>query len=409
MTDNKALPSRVFRHAKLLFLLLLIGTLTACIAPAPKPQLLKSPEPLVKKDVYYAGFAYLGQFKLIDDNYPQALRLNQQDNGVGKLERHLMQKVTHLPPNNFSLRFDLADQRKSDENIVLALAIDNEYTSIEVFKDDYTKVIAEVSAQLLFFDFGSATLIANAPVSYAKNHLVRKGADLKAEISALYDEVYLGTHDSDGILGLAATVMRDFDLGQHIKDIRLQVKAIEVQPGPQELLPKDLQLERYAQYLGQYMSAQLSKHYRIAVLPYVRGYAFGNKMPGRFANGDVFTLTLPEPDFGFELSLARFNKQAIDKMFYYVAYANLKFDDPGLNLTYIDDEFKLAVPKLALSSDGLDDWGAYNDAVEELIAKVVRQLGDPQDDWFDIHARNAPESYKNFRKKQELFSEVIRK
>jgi hypothetical protein len=386
------------RHRRtLLWLLMLTASmLSACKSTPPRPtEHIGSAEatPMVVRDVYYAGFAYLGQYALVNDNYPHALRLNQKENGVGRLEKALLAQIHTGLPSRFNLRFDLADRRQS----------------VEEFKGTHTKLIAEVSAQLLFFDFGSMTLMANVPVRFAKNHLAGQGADLEAEIRTLYDEIYLGAAGEESVLSLAAHTLRNFDLATHVRDVRVQVKAIRVDAEPLTQLPKSLKTENYTQYLGQYMSARLSEHYSLSVLPYVRGYAIGNKMPGRFANGDIFTLTLPEPDYTFEFSLIRFNRQPIEQLMYYVAYGKLSFRDPSLNVIYIDDDFKQAVQKIVLSEDGLDHWGAYNDAVEELISGLVKQLGNPDDDWFDVHARTASDTYKKFRTKQELFSGVMRK
>ncbi len=288
----------------------------------------------------------------------------------------------------------------------MAVAVDKEYTSVERFKNE-TKIITEVSMQLLFYDFDSMSLVANIPLQYAKNHLAPKSVNLELEINGLYDDIYLGLRGSEGLFQRAAEKLSKVNLNEQIGAIRYQVTDIELGEQAASMLPDSINSDQYKQYLGQTLSAKLSKNYNIAVLPFVKGYTFGNKMPGRFTNGDIFNLSVPEPDYEFQFKVDKFIKAPEDFWAIYAAYGAFRFIEPTEQSTYINGEFKLAVSKVYISNQDLDDWGAYNDAVEELMSDLVKQLAKPERSWFKKHAR-VSKTYDEFTIKQAMFSGAIK-
>lgn len=358
----------------------------------------------VPQSVHFAGISYLGSYAFIHENYPVALTLNTVTPAekTGKLDLLLSNKVFQLSPEHLRLENGLANI-KSGQNIVVTLAIDKEKISEEVI-GDITKIIAEISAQILFFDFSTMTLVANYPLSIAKNHVIRAGADAPSSHRQLIEDLYLGAENEKGILDLAAEKLSTIHINEK-SGIRFQIKNVSTSENVAKHLPPQLSPQRFNQFLGQYFSAQLANKYDIAVLPYVKGYAIGNKMAGRFSNGDIFNLTLPEPDYSFSITFSNIKQQPYrDGNLLFASRAQFRFEESLEKTAYIDGYFHYAVAKLISKNHSvIDAWSAYEDAIETLLNDLIGQLGAPQREWFKIHGENAI-SFQQFNEKKELFN-----
>ena len=354
--------------------------------------------------VYFSGIAYLGDFALLSQNYEHALRLNatSRKSVVGKLDSALSKRIASHPPKNFSLEYGLANL-KSANTVVMSIALEKERVSQEKV-GRITKLIAEVSGQALFFDFKSMTLVANYPIEIALNHTINSVTVTQQDIQKLFDKLYFGSDEQAGFINHAVNIMANLQ-PNYSQGLRFQVASVSFSDKARQFLPDDLPPQRLSQYIGQYFSARLAKTKGLTVLPFTKGFAIGNQMSGRFANGDVFTLTLPDADYTFELSVLDFKKAPYKKNQVYAARLGLKLKEPLLKKTYVDGAFHYAVPKLVLAQNSaVDDWPAFEDALEVLMDDLVEQLSQPSKSWFKSHTSD-PSVYKQFRNKEGLFND----
>jgi hypothetical protein len=367
---------------------------------------------LSRPKVFFAGIAYLGGFEFIDANYPQALRLNRaSEREVGQLDGLLKTKLEQKPPQQFQLEYGLANLYES-ESVVMAVAIDKELVSVEQYDlkgHPQQKVIVEASAQVLFYDFDSMSLLANYPQALAINHLLPVDApNFDAEVNQLFATLYLGGNGQPGFIDRIGDSIQAMSV-KAIRGFRFQLRNVNTAESVAALLPDGLSQNQFNQYLGQFFSAQLSGRYPIPVLPFIKGYALGNQLPGRFANGQVFNLQFPEPDFVFDMDIKKLVKGQDENGLLYGAQMGFGFYERDLNREIAADDFRYGVYKIDGGDNSLvDDWSAYEDALENLLTELVQQLNSPSRDWFKGHARNADTSYKNFRNKKELFDEYLR-
>jgi hypothetical protein len=353
-----------------------------------------------RPDVFYSGIAYLGNFDQIKQNYPYALAINKSDNSVGLLDKQFSQLIQQSSPQNFNLHFGLADLKKG-QSIAMALAFERESVSTEVIGDN-RKIIVEAAAQVFFFDFASMTLIANVPLSIAKNHVVAKTVDYQAQLPTLFTELYLGVDNGTGLLSMALDIVESarIDLS---KSLRFQLTEVSSSEDVQSFLPPDIAAVRFNQFIGQYFSARLAHQFTISVLPFTKGYAIGNQMAGRFANGSVFNLNLPDPDYVFALDLMNLKRAPYKDNLMYACRLSLSLSQKFSGKTYFNDVFQYAVPKLVSANmTQIDDWAAFHDVIEVLIDELVVQLGAPDKKWFKTHAKDK-NSYDKFTVKQRLF------
>lgn len=362
--------------------------------------------------VFYGGIAYLGSYEFIEQNYQHARRLNRSQEGhIGQLDGFFKTALDRQPPTQFKLEFGLANLYES-ESVVMAVAIDKELVSLEKYhinNEVRQKLIVEASAQLLFFDYESKNLIANYPQALAINHLLPvTGIDLDKEIEKLFNTLYLGAEQSVGFLQRIADTAQSASVAQ-LRGFRFQLRQFNLENQVEAQLPGALSAGQFRQYFGQFFSAQLAQQYPVPVLPFIKGYALGNQLPGRFANGQVFNLQFPEPDFVFDITVKKFAKGKDKSGLIYGAQLSFDFLENDGERVLANDDFRYGVYKIDSGSESeVDDWSAYEDALENLIIELVQQLNKPNRNWLSEHARNGSASYKNFNAKKELFDEYLR-
>lgn len=351
--------------------------------------------------VHYAGLAFLGRYDYIQANYPMALSLNPINNSTqGVIDQAIFKQLKTTPLKNLALDLKLASLKNSDA-LVMAIAIDNEIISTEIH-GPHTKVLIDLSAQILFFDYKNMSLVESHPVTFSLNHTVPKQQQLsKKQQHQLFQQAYLGQGHQGGFIHHIVKTLKNLSIAE-AGNLHFQVQSVDVSKIRQRILNHRLP-QQVAQYFGQYFSAQLAHQYSISVLPYVKGYAIGNTMAARVANGTVYQLKLPKADYQFNLHFLGMKKHKEPDSYLYSSKLRLQLKEPFLQKTYLNDDFRYAVYKpVQKTSYQLDDWPAYRDASENLIDELVQQLAKPNKKWIKTHARDK-KSYRRFKLKQELF------
>ena len=364
---------------------------------------IASPAYASKPVVYFAGVSFLGDHRFIDTNYPVATALNkatpeQPQAALDKAFFELLSAQSATLP--FSLSRNLANY-KSGPAIAMTLAIERESISIETF-EDYRKVVAETSAQVLFFDFQAMRLIASIPVDIARNDVINLNASLDKARTDNLTALYQPTSNADNsLLSVASGHIRQFGLPKE-GVLRFKVHAVNIGEKASPLVPERVQHDALAQVFGQYFTAQLTHLGGLNMIPYTKGYAIGNKMAGRMANGDVYTLTLPEADYVFTVDISNFKHIAQPNKHLFASRVKFTAKEATRSDAMLDDYFHAAVAKLVSDQQTyIDDWAAYEDALETVLSDLAQQLSAPEKKWFDNHSQLKRRTYNTFRKWSE--------
>lgn len=364
---------------------------------------------LSRPEVSYAGVAYLGDYEFIQSSYPLSLALNHEnadapyEGDLPSIDERLRTLIGDTPPKYIDLYYGLGDINKS-KSLAMAVAIDRELVSVEQFKIHrvFTKIVFDVSAQLLFFDFHSMSLVNSVPIQFAANHTVDgKKTITKGDSLELAKLLYFS---EDGFLHAIVQKLKDVRL-KELNARRFQLTSVNLHERVLDKMACCRNNAQFKQYVGQLFTTQLASQYAITVLPYNRGYGLGNQLPGRFANGNIFSLKVPESDFEFGIDVKNFSKQKKGHNLIYGTQINFSFTEPFRDQTYIKSDYRYGVHKIAAENRlSADDWAAYEDAIESLLSDLVSQLAAPARAWHKAHARE-PDSYSQFKKKEGLFNE----
>ncbi len=292
---------------------------------------------------------------------------------------------------------------KAGDDLAVTFAIDYEKVSHEQF-GDRIKIIAEISGQIIIFDFSSQTLVANYPIAAASNGLIKSSEDLQLESEKLLSSLYLGDEATDGILQLAAKKLSLIKPERKI-GLRFQIKEFNFSETTLMLVPETVNINAEMQYLGQYVSAQLSHQHNVSVLPFVKGYAINNTMAGRFADGAIYNLSLPPPDYTFQFDFMNAKSQIFNEDdLLFACQLNMQFTQAITNKQYINTTLYYGIPKLvAKNQKNIDEWAAYVDCLEVFVDELISQLARPDKKWLKQHGGDNQTSVQ-FKTKKGLFN-----
>ncbi|AXE30174.1 hypothetical protein DK842_09810 [Chromobacterium phragmitis] len=338
--------------------------------------------------VTFAGLSYSGDSKSIPARFPYSLRLEKAQASRGNaLNKQLAAKLAADKPRHFELNPQgLTSLKGQDQAVVATLLITGETVSAERF-GDVAKLMTQVRAQAMFFDFKSMTVLRSYPLSFAYLDLIDHYPN-EREMQERFATLYYGDQDKPGILQRFADVMRDATVPDQVPRF-LQVAKVRLGDDARKELPPELArtpgtAETWAADL---FAENLSSKTGVPLLPYTKGYAIGNTLSMRVSEGDVFMLKLPEADYAITLDIPKFRHIKSGEVpagtsYIYGAYAHVNIQEPVSGKNYLDADFKNGEVKLVpASQDTIDDFPAYHEAIKGLFAKLADNLAGNRSDW----------------------------
>jgi hypothetical protein len=358
--------------------------------------------------VTLAGLAYSGDSKSIAARFPYTKRLEASQAAAGKpFNKLIAEAVAKSKPANFDMNLTALQELKGqDQVVVVAMVITGETVSAERF-GNVAKLLTQVRAQAMFFDFKSQTVLRAYPFSFTHLDVIDR-MPTQDEMNKRFEAVYFGDKGKAGIFDRFTAAINNATIPTTVPRY-VQVGKVNIGSEAMDILPKDLKsTNEVAQtWAADLFGESLSNKTGVSMLPYSKGYAVGNVMAMRIADGDVFMLKLPEPDYTINLDIPRFKKiksgeAAAGTSYIYGAYANIKIQEPTSGKSYMDADFKNGEVKLVpASQDTLDDFPAYYDALKGMFVKLSDNLAGNKSDWLKSASAN-PDISKQISSTQDL-------
>jgi hypothetical protein len=359
-------------------------------------------------NVTLAGLAYSGDSKSIAARFPYTKRLEAAQAAAGNpFNKLINQAVAQNKPANFELNTTaLKELKGQDQVVVVALMITGETVSAERF-GNVAKLLTQVRAQAMFFDFKSMTVLRAYPFSFTHLDVIDR-MPTQEEMNKRFEAVYFGEQGKLGIFDRFAAAINQATIPTSVPRY-VQVSKVNIGQEALDILPANLKSsnEVAQTWAADLFGESLSNKTKVSLLPYSKGYAIGNVMSMRIADGDVFMLKLPEPDYTITLDVPRFKKiksgeAAAGTSYIYGAYTNVKIQEPTSGKSYMDADFKNGEVKLVpASQDTLDDFPAYYDALKGLFVKLADNLAGNKSDWLKSASAN-PDLPKQISSTQDL-------
>lgn len=329
--------------------------------------------------VFYAGFAFIGNNVNIEKNYPYSFAVSKEND----LETVLRTKVEKENMNNFKLIISELGNLEEGEGVSVAFALDNETVAIEQI-GSYYKIVIDLGAQVLFFDFREMKVIGCYPIAIQLIDVSESKPDDILKKNRIR-ELFIGNKYKINIFDEFVKRLKDIEIKPKFKN-SIKVNNVKIGEKALPFLPtiyiddKDPNKNNIKTFLAQNFSKFLSSNQEISVLPYTKGSAIGGKMSARFSNGEVYMLEIPEAQFLIDLTLRGFKKVKFDEKkagssWIYGVYIKLKIFEPLLRKYYIDEKFKQGATKIIPASQkNVADWPAFQESLFVLFDSLTKSF-----------------------------------
>lgn len=338
-------------------------------------------------DIYFAGFAFVGEAQSIASSFPLTQQLVGDGHTPSVIDTALASRIANIRNAGFTLVTDRLGTLGPDAPSALAMsfALDRESVSVEEIGGLH-KVVVDLSAEVLIFDFKEKAVIGSYPISVEFIDTLRQ-APTQGDVLRIVENLYTGARGLSIFDEFAKTVS-GLTLNA-APTCRWQVTEVSIDDGARSVLPEHLvtQESTLKATLAQNFSKYLSVNQHLGVLPYVTGQAIGNKMATRFADGTVFNLRVPEPDYTISLSLKPFKRltfgtSAAGSSLVYGAFLGVAAKEPVSGATYFDATIKNGATKVVPAGQAtIDEWPSYEESLLVLMDKFTKQLSTPTEDW----------------------------
>lgn len=348
--------------------------------------LVFSPACFSATTLHFAGFALSGDASESEIAFPITSKIMKESNesGGSPLEQALWESVQSASYPNLDIKRDLGSGNDASDSMAMAFVLDWENVASEQVAGS-TKLVVDLHAQVLIFDFGTRKVIGSYPIAVQLLHSVDGPSTPELE-SSLVRRLYFGSAGASIFNHFAerlTTVSVKASTGNYI-----QVVSVEIEDKARKILASFSQDEsvlktRVADSFGK----GLAENHHVSYVPYSKGSAIGSKMAARFANGEVYQLELPTPDYRIHLKVRGFKKVMLDSnnvesAWAYGSYMNVAVNDFDDQKIYLDAPFKFgAIKKVVAGSTDIDDWAAYQESMFTLIDQITVQTAKPDKAW----------------------------
>lgn len=357
--------------------------------------------------VHWAGWSFAGDDASVARSFPRCHAVHEANAAEDPLNGPLREVAARSLPAGVELVVGELIQLQGRAGLALTFAMDGEYVTVDRMSD-FHAVSIWLSGQIIVFDFGSAQLLASFPVGVllttaAKAEPTEEFLQAKVRDMLLAEEgpnnINLLEEFGRRLKGLK--LRQDYPVKVQLREVRLADKTRARMPRGEGEQPESMRVFR--QFVGGSFSKALSGQLNLPLLPFVipdapdgpegakvagAGQAMKILM-GRVADGKVYNLKVPEPDYVFDLEVAGFSKAVVSesrgvKKWVYASYVDAGFQEPLRGTTFLRQ--RLVNPGFEDIPDGasIDDWAGYRSSLYQLLNRFVGALSSaPSEEWID--------------------------
>ena len=336
-----------------------------------------------KIKIFYSGFSFSNSYesnKNLTKYTSKLIKKRAADKKIDIISESLLKIVREESFTNISLDTkNLLDFEKYPDNaIVMAVALQH-----EEFSQEYNSSIKKYSGfydayfQILFYDFSDRSLIAAIPFEFEIPILSNKKLD-ENNILKRINNFYLKDQPFKQIV----KIINRYNIKQKY-DLRIGVTNVNIQERAFKDMPQNTKNnQNYMKNLiAQSFSKRLSENHNVAIVPFTEGQAIGRSMKLKFAQSDkIFDIKLPNPDYHIEINIKGFKKvlaqsTAVEDLFLYGSFINLKIYQPELNKYYFDETLRgVTQVKIPKEQSDINDWRKYYYNLEILFDDFSKNI-----------------------------------
>ncbi len=317
------------------------------------------------QQAYWAGFAYTADQSAVKASTPRTAAVLEA-RGLPTLNKVLWARLSTQKPTQLELIDQpLAMLDGTTSATVLAAALDRELVSVEPIGDQY-KVLVEVALQALFFDFRERQVVASYPITLQRIDVQDYRPDA-SEVDAIIADLLYG-NAATSLPQVLATTLNPARLPD-ASVRRLQVGDVTLSDAARAKLPDPALEPVLRATLAHELSKAVSSNTGIGLLPPATGQAIGGAMAARFADGKVYQLKIPEPDYVIKLKLDAMKHGVINetpavKTMLFGAFFNVSVVEPFSGKVFFDQPLRKGATKVVpVTQWQVDQWSASYETV----------------------------------------------
>ena len=328
--------------------------------------------------VVFAGVSFTGDYDQQAARYPYAAELatRRLQSGQSLLDAELRSTIDSAYDGSFDL-LDSGINSASGDNLALSFGITAEGIEEVTWGQGYL-YIYRVMASVLVFDFERSVLVASYPAIVQFQDGSRQQRTSKDHL-AIFETIYSASQPERSIMHEWVSRLNKLEIKQSFPRY-LGVRSVLLAEGVSEQLPPRQTPDAYATAVAQVFEALLSKQQNVAMVPYTAGQAVGQAMPLSFQDATMFQLTLPEPNFVFDLTISPFKhaekKKGRSAQHAFGAFFNMDFSLAATGKSYLNTRFKQVNQSVFNEKDkvNVDVWQSQQTALRGLMNSVAQQI-----------------------------------
>jgi len=236
-----------------------------------------------------------------------------------------------------------------------------------------------------------------------------------ADMESNIDKVFRGIAGKPGLIERFATVAATAEFSQ-LNNAFLQVSNVTIDESAKAGVPAAVRDGSLAnEWLADMFAESLTKQLGIPILPYKKNDTT-DRMQMRLADGAMYSLEIPKPDYFFNLdvlALRKIKDKETDAAIGYVygSVVNLVLSFPAMEKEYVNAKFRygkaVVMPKIELE---LDDATSFSESLQSLFDSLGASLKveNTNLDWAKQNSLTPPNTLP-IQNQLKLAAETLRK
>lgn len=354
-------------------------------------------------EVAFAGFAYSGDSSTINARFPYSKQYEESlgSKGINSL---LQKTLLSVQPKNIRIIPRIEELVGRDQAIAVALVMTNEVVSTELIGQTY-KLFVQLGAQAVFFDFKSKTVLKSYPFSFAYIDALPEQPTAAQKLESI-QHVYLGRNGKPGMIDRFSNALTNATIPNAVTKY-VQVVNVDIGDEARTKFSEAYGRGVAEAWVADSFSEAIANKMEMPILPFSKGYAIGNVMAMTISNGEVYSLTLPKPDYEFKINITNlrkvvFEETAAGKSLIYGAYATFSLEEPLSGTLYLNGDYKNGEVKVVSALQvNTEDFPAFQDSMRGLFTKLAGEIAGENTSWLKS-ATSGKDTNKQIASTREL-------
>jgi len=340
-------------------------------------------------DMYFAGFAFMGNYENRADLYPYASQFMANKDESLAVKKALMSVVKGTVYKNINIITDrLANLKSGSDQLTITFGLSSEKVSYQSYHGGFL-VKCQVYSTVMVFDFTQKKVIANYPARVEFVDFLDAKPDSQ-ELRKIFYNMYTNLNIKSSVFVNWNKRLVDLNVkseyGNYIK-----VNSVKLSTDAAAMLGGDV--DAVESRLAQFLEASLSDQFQIPLLPFTKGEAIGGSVPARFSDMSSFNFKLPVADYEINVVIPELKKVVVNSkgviQIIYASYLEVSVFQPDLNRVLSSVRVR-NTPVATLNKHSnikLSDSDEFNKSIEGLLNQFSRQIEKRDRDWLQKSTR----------------------